>query len=1054
MTGNGDEHMGDGLRRMLEGFGLAIGAPAWLLLLVLIVPIVALSRKSLAGLGVTRRALAILARVAVLALITLALAELRTTRVNDALTTLFVIDDSESIPSNYRSAILDVVNRSQERQRRPEDLSGVIVFGKNARVETPPSLNPRRLQGLENPPDPQYTDIAAGLKLALAVFPKDTARRIVLISDGNANRGSVLEQAAAAKRQGIPIDTLVVDYKYDDDVLVEKINVPAEAKQGETISLDVVIRASQPATGRLQLIEEADNTPVPVFGEEPQPITLERGINVFKIRKRIDRPNFYQYRAQFIPDDPDRDRRASNNEAVAFTAARGNARVLLIESNAGDHADLVEALERNGIEMDVRVISSDVQDDSGALPTELAQLQPFDAVILADVPKDAFTDRQIEMLAANTFNLGGGLIMLGGPNSFGAGRWMGTAVEKALPVDMQIRSEKFAGKTAVAMIMHASEIAQGNYWQAQIAKAAISTLSNYDYAGVLFWTGRDQWLFPLITVGPNRNRMLALIDQMIPGDMPAFGPGMTVASNSLLQKTDAITKHMIIISDGDPAPPPPGLINQLVRGKITVTTVLTAAHGNDPGSFNTMQSIAQATKGRFYNVTNPRALPRIYQKEIRLISRPLIHEEVNPWNLALRAPSEPMAGISEVPGVRGLVLTEIKRNPLVEMPIASNRPVGREEPWPVLAHWNHGLGRAVAFTSDAGKKWTSTWTSWESYQAFWTQLVRWSLRPLDSGSVRMTLRRDGGSIKIVAEATDSNQEFLNNLRIDGRVVRPDNSSVTLSLRQTAPGRYEAELPDAEARGNYFVTLNYSDGTGETRGLVTSGVSVPYSDEYRDLRSNPTTLETLSQLTGGQSVGFVTRPNGLIDLDATLARLDPFRRDPTLQPARSESDLWPDLLFAAAFLFLVDIGVRRIALDFDQAGRFLRDQLSKLRGQDTGPAPDYLEKLKSRKAEVSEQLAAKAGEATRLEPPAKMAATGRPPLSPPSGKGGSSPFEGEPPGGSPVPATPKPPPRPAPSSQPASKTPTDAGEESYTDRLLKAKRKVWDQRDADPPPNDR
>ncbi len=94
-------------------------------------------------------------------------------------------------------------------------------------------------------------------------------------------------------------------------------------------------------------------------------------------------------------------------------------------------------------------------------------------MILANVPKEAFTESQHALLAANCHDMGAGLVMIGGPDSFGAGGWMNTPVEKALPVDMQIKAIKVQGIGAMALIMHASEIPEGNYWQAVVAKAAI-----------------------------------------------------------------------------------------------------------------------------------------------------------------------------------------------------------------------------------------------------------------------------------------------------------------------------------------------------------------------------------------------------------------------------------------------------------------------------------------------------------------------------------------------------------------------------------------------------
>ena len=167
-----------------------------------------------------------------------------------------------------------------------------------------------------------------------------------------------------------------------------------------------------------------------------------------------------------------------------------------------------------------------------------------------------------------------------------------------------------------------------------------------------------------------------------------------------------MTKHIILISDGDPAAPSPQVINQLIATKITVTTVIVAAHGNDPGSIATMRDIAVKTKGRFYQVTNPKALPRIYQKEARIISRPLIFEQPKPWLPNVKYTSEPITGLTgAVPPITGLVQTSPKESELVEVPILS--PLPAEQPPPLLAHWTYGLGRSVAFTSDAGRKWTT-----------------------------------------------------------------------------------------------------------------------------------------------------------------------------------------------------------------------------------------------------------------------------------------------------------------------------------------------------------
>src|SRR5262245_13168909 len=611
---------------MLGRWSITVGDPWWLILIPMILPpLVWMSYRSLAGLGPIRRGLAILFRATVITLIVLALADLQTVRRSDRLTTMFLIDASNSMPKEQQKAALDYVTEASKKRRR-DDLTGVVVFGREPRVEVPPAPSELNLLGVESTIDAENTDLGAAVKLALATFPEDTARRLVVLSDGNENRGNLLEQALVAKSLGVQVDVLPIEYFYDREVLVEKVSIPPDVKKGEMVNISVVIRASEPTRGTLQIFQKSDGAPQPAAGNErPEPVELERGINVKTLKQLITEPNFYTFSAQFIPEEGSGDRRAINNRAEGFTHARGKAQVLLIEGTAGEHAELVKALRDKEIEVKVLVgprIDGSTGIGGDTLPTDLAQLQPYDAVILANVPKEAFTESQHELLATNTHDMGAGLVMLGGPDSFGAGGWMNTPVEKALPVDMQIKAIKVQGIGAMALIMHASEIPEGNYWQAQVAKAAIGALSSYDYAGLIHWENQEAWLFSLRPVGSGRSSMLRAIDRMTPGDMPDFDPSLQLAMKDLNGIKDAMSKHIVVISDGDPTPPSNRVVSQLAASKITVTTVLTAAHGNDPGALAVMRSLATRTKGRFYNVTNPKALPRRYRKAARSTPRP------------------------------------------------------------------------------------------------------------------------------------------------------------------------------------------------------------------------------------------------------------------------------------------------------------------------------------------------------------------------------------------------------------------------------------------------
>ena len=1023
------------LSKSLAGISVAIGRPGWLVLLPILGFLVYYwSRKSLSGLGRWRRRLAISARFAVLSLIVLALAEPQIVWRNDRLTTLYMVDLSQSVPRDKIEPMLNFVRQSTLEHRQAEDLAGMVVFSKNARVEVPPAPSEIRFLGVESSLDTDNTDLAGALKLAMGSFPEDSARRIVLISDGNQNRGNAFEQALQAKAQGIQIDVLPVNYNYDNqqEVLVEKVSLPSDVKVGETVNLNVVLRATAPAKGQLQVFQsDSKGGRTPATGnEQPIPVDLPRGVSVFTLKQVITEASFYRFVAEFIPDRNTADSRAVNNIAEGFTHARGAAKVLLIESKRGEHASLIKALREKKIEVDTLLAPTiDGGGDVGGdqLPTDIGQLQPYDAVILGNVPKDSFSANQIALLEKNVHDMGAGLVMLGGSSSFGAGGWRNTPVEKALPVDMEIKSMKVTGKGALVMIMHASEIAEGNYWQKVVAQEALKTLSPMDMAGMLHWQGTESWLFTLRNIEGNRDIMLRAIDRMTPGDMPDFDPSLIMAAKAL-GATDAASRLIIVISDGDPTPPSARAIAALKQAKVQVTSVLTAAHGNDVQGLRTMQDLATQTKGRFYNVTSPRALPRIYQKETRMISRPLIFERGQPWAPVLAGSTEPIQGLpNSYPGITGLVLTSLKENELVECPLQSPEPKGQVNP--LLAHWNYGLGRSVAFTSDAGYKWTTGWQNWDHYAAFWSQVIRWSMRPTDNGNLSMTLRREDGKVKVLVDALDKRQQFLNFLQIQGAVVRPDSAvgvpdknpnENQLQLVQTAPGRYEATIENAEARGNYFVSLAYKGPDG-SKGIVSSGVSVPYSEEYKELRSNQDELESLARITGGSVYDWKTK-NDVIDLPATVKNNNPFRRDEMTKPASGYQDIWRQLLAAAAFVFLTDVGVRRLAPDFSAI-------LAKLRkpqpaNSNLPEAGAHLGRLKATKDQARQGQPQRQDSGSSEDFAGRLARQAEFRLSESSAKPDSS-------SASVASTTP----------QPTTQKPAESF--SYTERLLAAKRKGWE-----------
>lgn len=994
----------------------------WFLTLLALAPLLwVFSYRSLAGLGSVRRAVAILFRTVVLVAIVLALAEIQMVKSSDRVSVIYVLDQSLSIPEEQRQRMIDYVNRSVEEHRRHEDYAGVIVFGREARIEIPPyDDNIQMPDRIESRLDPQYTNLAAALRMAQASFPENAAKRIVIVSDGVENLGNALEQAQSLVNAGIGIDVQPVYYPARGDVAVEKITVPPEIPKGQPFDVNVILNntgredsnESGAISGRLIVSQIAGDEPNVIVEQE---IDVAPGKQPFSFRQTIDEPGSIVYEARFEPNDPQDDTLSKNNRAETFTHIRGSGQVLIIEDfeNPNQHNFLADQLRKNDLEVVVRT--------SDQLFTNLPELQQFDTIVLANVPREHFSDDQIKMLVRNTHDLGAGLIMLGGQNSFGAGGWTNTELEKAMPVDFQIKAARVMPKGALAMIMHACEMADGNHWQKQVAKAALETLGSQDYCGVLHWNGTETWLWSpgMRRVGGSRERMLAMMERMAPGDMPDFGPTMEMARKGLAALPDAQVKHMIIISDGDPTPPSPAIIAGIKQAKITASTVAIGSHGLNGTPI--MQTIANQTGGKYYVVNNPRALPRIFQKEARRVARPLIYEDPNGFSPSITFPNELVSGLEEaLPPITGFVLTSVKEHGLVEVPIVSPRPTGGKNNT-IMANWQYGLGRSAVFTSDAGALWTQNWAGWDGYGKLFTQMVRWSMRPnVELGEYSVATRVTDGKVQVIVNALDKEHDYLNFLDMAGSVITPEMEVEGLQFEQTAPGRYIGTF-DTDASGIYFVNVS----PGPDQAPLRLGVNIPYSAEFRNQAANDALLATLAGLEpkGGKPGKVILDPSGAGELE-TLVAVNPFRRD--LAKASSSQDVWHYLILFGSCLFFFDVFIRRVSVSFTWVAPLAGRVRNRLLGRAIeGAKTEYIERLQSRKAEVSKRLEQRRTEA-RFEPRPGDAVTPdavKEELSAASSKAKDA-------------AQKRPPDE--------SLTPQEE-EESYTSRLLRAKKQVWKDR---------
>jgi len=414
------------------------------------------------------------------------------------------------------------------------------------------------------------------------------------------------------------------------------------------------------------------------------------------------------------------------------------------------------------------------------------------------------------------------------------------------------------------------------------------------------------WAHPLQEAG-DKSKAIAAARSMIVGDMFDFEGAVTMAVKGL-EESRAGQRHIIIISDGDPAPPTAETLRRAVDAKITITTIMVSGHGTQQDYVN-MKYTAETTGGRFYEVTNPKNLPKIFTKEASVVSRSLIVEgDFRPSTAS--STSGPLRGFTGVPPVSGYILT-VPREGLSQTQITNKTSEGVD---PIYAWWNHGLGRSIAFTPDVGVRWTSGWRSWGEFRAFWEQSIRWLLRPVVPSNATVRARVEGETAIVELEATDGKGGFATNLDPEAASVGPDGGVKALTVVQTGPGRWRTEFPASEA-GSYLVNFSLGKSDDGRRSSVQASVSVPYPKEFRTVRDNAALLTQIAEKTGGR----VLRLGQSQGIDA-FDRMN-------LPIPESQRRMWDLMAIVAAVLFLLDVAVRRLAIDWQGARKEVRDAMA-------------------------------------------------------------------------------------------------------------------------------
>lgn len=835
------------------------------LLLLLFIPIAALVfltwRRSSLPFPKRQRWLILGCRLLLFALVISALAGAAWSQPITRQAVVFVGDISAS--TTPQRAFIEQWINSALKHRRPDDQVGIVAVGRNALVEQ--SVQSQiNFSHFESTPDTNYTDLAAGLRLAAAILPTNSERRIVLLTDGQQNLEDALQEAQLLQQEGIRLDIVPLPSASGPDARINGLNAPENLHTNERFVLRTQLysNVAEQATLRLYL----DQTLV-----AQQKIHLVIGQQEVDFNLLAPPPGFHTFRVTL---EAPVDSVLQNNEAAAFVNVQGPPHVLIVEGQPGEGSNIAAALKASSIDVKVGPPAD--------IPTSLDALAGYSAIVLADVPAVELGTSRMLIIQAFVRDLGRGLVLSGGPNSYGVGGYADTPLEQTLPVSMQIPQHKDTPSIAVVLIIESLESDMEVNISKEAAKGVINLLTPNDQVGISDAYGSLAVPMQHVT---NKAAIDRAIDTMNPNDPASYLPDL-INAESVLLKTNARIKHVILLGDGDAFDNYATQVIKMANEQITVSTVATNSQSFQ--ELDTMQQIAAWGKGRFYRADDPSTIPQILLKETQQAARrAVINESFTPEVVG----NHPiLTGLGPLPQLNGYVATTPK--PTGQMVLISHLDD------PVLATWQYGLGRVAAWTSDASGLWTTNWLLWQNAARWWANLVTWTLPAAQSSlDVNATVVNGSGQLTVdlppgVTVPPGSQQQ------VQVHIIAPDLSQQTVTLQPAAPGRWQGNFP-ADQVGAYLLQVSWkSTGSGSTTALnSTTGLVVPYSPEYLTQGTDLRFLTLLARASGGS----------LLNPDDTAAAFAD-----NLLPVSAALPITFLLLALAALLLPVDIALRRLS----------------------------------------------------------------------------------------------------------------------------------------------
>jgi uncharacterized membrane protein len=783
---------------------------------------------------------------------------------------VLVVDVSDSITTAARAVIQSQAQVWQESA--PNRL--VVLTGATAQpvqiAESWPAI------------DGLASNLAAALQLAMDMHGGRPGK-IILASDGVAT-GEQDTDAMVARlaASGYKLDVIPLAGQNDPrDVFAGALWLPPLLWEGGPFSAVATVYALQ--DGEIEVSVRVNGE-----AQASQTHAVVAGANYLELPATPPRPGILTMEVMLAAaGDP----RPENNIAAAAAQIFDSPHVLFITDTPDEDEPLLDTLRDGGIEV--------VTGTPDTLTTNPAELAPYQVIFLNNLLAQRLSPAQISALDLFVSQQGGGLIFLGGFYSYTLGGYQNSPLAPLLPVKLEPPPRLERPPVTFAIIFDRSQSMTRNVGTTTVialareaASRAIEVLNADDYIGIMTYNSEPEWNVPVTSVVGG---LVLLQAQDTINRVEASGGtdmlrALEAAVAGLEGRPESEFGLILLLSDGKTGGSQEQFASLARRARANGLHISTITLVGDAEAVELMAMIADEGGGRMHNVSDPAELPRIMVEEGQAASGDNVQEGVTAL-LPGEEDHPALAGINlaALPAITGYNGLTSKRDEGAEDILVSSS-FGD----PVLSGWQVGLGRVVAWTSDAGVEWATRWRNWDGAPAFWSQIVRYALLNPSLTPAHVAARGENNRLVVDAQLLHPLSDEPYNWAAPEFIFESKDGAVhLLKVPQVAPGTYHVETSLAEP-GAYRALLRYRQGNElvEQAAPFVAGYPAEWRPDLEQVGQQ--NLERWAAQSGGS----------VVDLQALPQPAEP------AAPAIEAEQLLGPLMWALIIFWPVEIALRR------------------------------------------------------------------------------------------------------------------------------------------------